>query len=84
MGEATPTGAAMGMAGGVNGAAYMTISNAGDVPDRLLKAESDVAGSVELHTVIDNNGVKEMRPVEAVDVPAKGEVRSSRAASISC
>lgn len=74
MGEAKPTGAAMGSAAsGPNGAAYLTIRNSGPA-DRLLKAMSDAAGTVELHTVIDNNGVKQMRPVEAIDVPANGEV----------
>lgn len=74
MGEAKPTGAAMGSAAsGPNGAAYLTIRNSGPA-DRLLKAMSDAAGTVELHTVIDDNGVKQMRPVEAIDVPANGEV----------
>lgn len=63
---ARPTNAA-------NGAAYMTITNPGDTADRLVSAASDVAGKVELHThTIDSEGVARMRPVEAIDVPAKG------------
>jgi copper(I)-binding protein len=74
MGEAMPT-AAMGEAGGANGAAYMTIRNTGSTPDKLIKAQSDVAKTVELHTVIDNNGVMEMRPVASIEVPANGETQ---------
>lgn len=76
--EAQPTGAAMGgadMGGGANGAIYMTINNTGDTADRLLKATGDIAKSIELHTVIKNGDVMQMRPVEAIDVPAKGSVK---------
>lgn len=62
----------MGM-GGVNSAVYMTIRNPGAQADRLLKAESDAANVVELHNVANNNGVMSMFPVEAVEVPARGE-----------
>lgn len=86
MGDAKPTGAAMGDAkptdaamaggeGGSNGAMYLTISNSGDTPDRLVKASGDIAKSIELHTVIKNGDVMQMRPVEAIDVPAKGSVK---------
>lgn len=58
-----------------NGAAYMSISNAGSEPDRLIAASTDVAERTELHThLIDADGVARMRPVQAVDVPANGEV----------
>lgn len=60
--------------GGLNSAIYFTIKNA-EAADRLLKVESDVAGTVELHTVTNNNGVMEMRPVEGIDVPANGEAQ---------
>lgn len=76
MGDAKPTGAAMaGGEGGSNGAMYLTISNSGDAPDRLVKASGDIAKSIELHTVIKNGDVMQMRPVEAIDVPAKGSVK---------
>ncbi len=75
---AKPTDAmAGGMAsdmGGANGAMYLTISNSGGAPDRLLKVVGDIAKSIELHTVIKNGDVMQMRPVEAVDVPANGSV----------
>jgi len=70
MGEMKPTGAAMG---GANGAMYMTIRNTGSAADKLLKAQSDVAKSVELHTVVNDGGVMKMTPVEAIEVPAGGE-----------
>lgn len=63
----------MGM-GGAMGAVYMTIRNPGSQPDRLLKAATDAAKAVELHTVSqDNSGVMAMHPVDGIDVPANGE-----------
>lgn len=81
MGEPTPAADAagggmgeMGMAGGPVSAAYMTITNGG-AADRLLKAEGDVAKSVELHTMIEENGVMQMRPIEGgIEVPANGDL----------
>lgn len=77
-GMAMPTAMAMGgvgEAGTANSAAYMLIRNGG-AADRLLKAESGVAGTVELHTVEMKDGVMQMRPVEGgIDVPANGEVQ---------
>ncbi len=74
MTAATPAGDDMGMGmGGVNSAIYLTIKNPSAVADRLIKAQSDVAKAVELHTMAEENGVMKMHPVEAVDVPAQGE-----------
>lgn len=56
------------------GAVYMNIANTG-AADKLLKAETDVAGTVELHTVVKENGMMQMRPVTAIDVPANGSVQ---------
>ncbi len=55
------------------GAVYMNIANSG-AADKLIKANTDVANTVELHTVINENGVMQMRPVPAIDVPANGSV----------
>lgn len=60
--------------GGV-GAAYMTIRNSGAAADRLLKVEGDVAKSIELHSVVDNAGVMQMRPVAEIAIPAGGEAQ---------
>lgn len=66
--------AAMPGMGGANGAAYMVIRNHSAQPDRLLKAESSVAGAVELHKSEMKDGVMSMAPVPAIDVPANGQV----------
>ncbi len=75
MSDAKPTDAASAMGeGGANGAMYLTISNSGGAPDRLVKASGDIAKSIELHTVIKSGDVIQMRPVEAIEVPANASV----------
>jgi hypothetical protein len=60
---------------GANSAAYMVIRNTGSAPDKLIAARSDVAKTVEIHTVIEENGMMQMRPVEGgIEIPAGGEV----------
>ncbi len=55
------------------GAAFFTIENESDTPDRLIGARSDVAKKVELHThIAGEGGVMKMRPVEFIEVPAHG------------
>jgi copper(I)-binding protein len=54
--RATPKGASVG--GG-----YMTITNMGSEPDRLVGGVSDVAKQVEVHEMSMDNGVMKMRPV---------------------
>ena len=61
--------------GQVNGAGYLQIDNKTTHPDRLLSAESDVATRIELHNVITENGVAQMRQVQAIDVPAGGSAK---------
>lgn len=53
---------------GRTGAAYMTLVNPTDTPDRLLAAASDVAEAVELHAHLHEGGVMRMRPVTAIEV----------------
>lgn len=56
------------------GAAYMVIASSGGA-DTLLGASTDAAKTVELHTVVDQNGVMQMRPVEGgIQIPANGKV----------
>lgn len=55
-----------------NGAAFLTITNAGAEADRLIAARAAVADRVELHTHLHENGVMKMRQIEAVEVPAGG------------
>ena len=56
--------------GQVNGAGYVKIQNKGSDPDRLLSASSTAATTVELHTVITENGVAKMREIQGLDIPA--------------
>jgi hypothetical protein len=59
----------------VNGAGYAAIQNKGAQVDRLLSATADVAERVELHTIINENGVAKMRQVTGIEVPANGMVK---------
>jgi periplasmic copper chaperone A len=54
--RATPKGASVG--GG-----YMTITNTGAAPDRLIGGTTAVSGSFEVHEMTMGNGVMKMRPV---------------------
>lgn len=55
-------------------AAYLTIANASARPARLVRVETDAFKRVEIHTTVHEKGVMSMRPVEALEVPAGGEV----------
>jgi len=53
------------------GAGYMTITNTGTAADRLVKAETPVSGTVELHLMAVKDGVMTMREVEGgIEIPA--------------
>jgi hypothetical protein len=58
----------------VNGAGYAAIQSKSAQADRLLSATADVAERVELHTIITENGVAQMRQVTGIDIPAGGTV----------
>jgi len=55
--RATPKGAPVG-------GAYMTITNTGNVSDRLVGGASDVSSHFEIHEMSMDNGVMKMRPLE--------------------
>ncbi len=55
---------------GGTGAGFLTIRNAGAVPDRLLSATTPAAGRVELHAHLRDGDVMRMRQVEAIDIAA--------------
>jgi copper(I)-binding protein len=55
--RATPKGASVG-------GAYMTITNKGTEPDRLVGASSPVASQLEVHQMAVDKGVMSMRPVQ--------------------
>jgi hypothetical protein len=72
-GMQTPSSGGMEMSKPTS-AVYMKISGGG-MADKLVKAETTVAESTELHTVEMKDGVMQMRPVEGgIDVPADGTV----------
>ncbi len=55
------------------GGAFMMIHNGGHHGDRLIGAESDLAGRVQVHMTIMEDGVMRMRHAEdGVEVPAGG------------
>jgi|SRR5579883_2364025 len=55
--RATPGGAKVG--GG-----YLTITNEGSTPDRLIGGSAEFAAKVQVHEMSMNNGVMTMRPLE--------------------
>ena len=62
--------------GSSTGAAYIkALRNRGDAADRLLGASSPVASRVSLHAMQLDGEVMRMREVNAIELPAKGEVR---------
>ena len=57
----------------VNTAAYMTLRNVGNAPDRLRGARSEIARMTGLHrTTIDDSGLARMGEVDGLDLPAGG------------
>lgn len=59
---------------GATGAVFMRLVNDGSQPDRLIRAESDVAAAVELHRTTMQDGVMKMSPVTGIEIPARGTV----------
>jgi copper(I)-binding protein len=56
-----------------NGVAYLTITNMGEVADRLVGASASVAKRVGLHATKMEGGIMKMRPAaQGITVPAKG------------
>ena len=57
-----------------NGAVYLTLTNHGSHPDKLLSASADVAERVEVHSHILEDGMMKMRRVESVILPPHEDV----------
>jgi hypothetical protein len=53
--------------------AFMTFENTADAPAIIVKAASDAAKTVELHTHIHDNGVMRMREIAEIVIPANGQ-----------
>ncbi len=58
-----PTPPAARVAGG-----YVTLTNAGSQPDRLIEVTSPIANRAEIHRSMVENGVASMRPLEGVTI----------------
>jgi copper(I)-binding protein len=54
--------------GSGNGAAYVTLTNTGSAPDRLIGVATDAANKAQLHQSLSEDGVMKMRPVTALDL----------------
>lgn len=65
--RATPPGASVG--GG-----FLTVTNQGAAPDRLIGASSPVAAKTEIHEMKMEKDVMRMHEVKGIDVPAHGQV----------
>lgn len=59
---------------GTTSAVYFVLHNRGGEADRLVSVRTEVASAVELHRSAIEDGVMRMRQVEAIEVPARGEV----------
>jgi len=55
------------------GSAYMTIRNTGDRTERLLRIESEAAGTVELHQTRTVDGRLGMALIDSVEIAPRGE-----------
>ncbi len=53
--------------------AFMVIKNNGDKDVKVVKASNPASKVTELHNHINDGGVMRMRPVQAIDIKAKGE-----------
>ncbi len=54
-------------------ASFMVLKNDSDSTVALVKVSGDIAKSIELHEHVHNDGMMEMRQVEKINIPAKGE-----------
>lgn len=53
--------------------AFMVIKNNGDKDVKVLKADNPATNKTELHTHLNDGGVMKMRPVESIEIKARGE-----------
>ena len=75
--EITHPFATPSLPGATTGAAYFaTLANTGSQPDKLVRAATPVAASVELHTMsVDAQGVMRMREVDGIALAPKASIR---------
>jgi copper(I)-binding protein len=60
--RATPPGAP-------TAAGYLTVTNTGSAPDRLIAVSTPLAARGEVHQMAVTDGVMTMTPVEGIDIP---------------
>ena len=56
-------------------AVYLTVTNRGDFPDRLVGADAERAGHTTIHRSVVEDGVMKMRRAGAVEIPVGERVR---------
>ena len=56
-------------------AAYVTIRNTGEQPDRLIRVETPVTAQSEVHEMVHEGGAMKMRPAGPLEIPAGGVLR---------
>lgn len=56
------------------GAAYLVLENKGEQADRLIAATSPIAGRVELHEHIHQDGLMKMQQIDSVEIAPGAEV----------
>lgn len=61
--------------GEANGMGFLVLRNSGHKPDKLLAAFVEIARKVELYAHGKGGDTSTMHPVEAIEIPAGGEVR---------
>ncbi|MFM2310110.1 MAG: hypothetical protein RLY87_2232 [Chloroflexota bacterium] len=61
---------------GDNSAAYLTVTNTATTDDTLISVTGDIAASIELHTVVNDNGTMQMIPVQG-GIPVKAATTQS-------
>ncbi len=66
------------MAGKSMTAVYFTVVNEGNEADRLVRVESDIAATAEIHQTTFEDNIARMKPVrEGVRIPAAGQATFS-------
>lgn len=58
-----------------NGAAYISVANAGSKADRLIAVKGDVARRMEIHTHLNGNGIMWMKKVDFIDLPPDSQIQ---------
>jgi periplasmic copper chaperone A len=48
---------------------YLTVTNAGSAPDRLIAVSSPVAETAMLHQMVFSNGIASMHEIGGIDIP---------------